>query len=112
MLYFCDELYTTESIRPKMNQIKFKLISGIGTVNLYLITFASNELDVFDIYASTYFKQKNLRKRDFYIVGMAESQSLAYELIQTMIQECIDNTGSANNIRSYFEKKFLGAFKW
>lgn len=106
MVNICDNPYMTDKIKPDLNRIKFKLISGIGMVGVTFITLADNGKDVFDIYPASYFKQKNLRKRNFYVIGIAENQGAAYSLTAKMVEECFLNTGSYNNLRTYFEKKF------
>lgn len=106
MVCICDNPYVTDKIKPDLNRIKFRLISGIGMRGVTFISLASNEKDVFDIIPASYFKQKRLRRRSFYIIGIAESAGAAYNLISEMINDCYENTGSYLNLRHYFEKKF------
>jgi len=106
MIHICDKPYMTDKIKPELNRIRFKLISGIGMMGITFITLASNGRDVFDIYSAAYFKQKRLRKRNFYVIGIAENQGEAYRLITEMIEECYNNTGSYSDIRGYYEQKF------
>lgn len=106
MISFYDDLYMTESVKPKINSIKLKLYSGIGTVGVYLISFSNNPADVFDIYPAHIFKQKFMRKNDVFIVGVADSKTSAFTLVSDMINECMDRTGSYTDIRKYYENKF------
>ena len=106
MIKFCDELYMTDSLKPKLNSIKLKLISGIGLLNVFVISFSSNRKDVFDIHPAYVFKQRKMRTRDMVVLGIADSQNAAFELISEMINECFEKTGSYYNIRNYFENKF------
>lgn len=107
MIKFSDNLYTTKATAPCINIIRFKLISGIGTVRYHLITLASNGDDVFDIYPAMLFKNRRVRKRDYIIVGVAESKRAAMKLVLDMIKDCEKNTGKVENLREYFEKVFF-----
>ena len=108
MISFSENLYSTKATKPSVNQIKFKIISGIGTVRLYLITLSANGMDLFDIYPAMQFKQRSMRKRNFLIVGIAESRRAAMELTALMIKDCADKTGSLDNMREYFDSFFRG----
>ena len=108
MYHFAENLFMTETIKPDINRIKFKLYSGIGMMSLCLITFSSNSKDVFDIYPIEYFKQKGLRKRDFYIAGIAENKSAAMELVSDMIIEALENKDDGVSLRDYLERQI----KW
>lgn len=107
MIKFSDNLYTTKATAPRLNRIKLKLVSGVGTVNVHLITLASNGEDLFDIYSGIMFKSRRIRKRNYTVVGIAESRKAAMNLILEMIKDCEKNTGKAENMREYFEKVFL-----
>lgn len=102
MIRFCKNAYTTDSIRPKISVIKWKLAAGIGMTGISIITIAGNPKDVFDIYPIEQFKQRNMRKRKLWVIGIAESSGQANELASLMINDMHDVTGSYDNMRSYF----------
>lgn len=114
MLKFCEQLYVSDSIKPKVNSIKLKAYSGIGMTGITYIMFSSNNKDIFDIYPASYFKQKKLRKRDFLVIGIAKNKAEAMEMVTSMIMEGLsysdsfDKFDQGSGIRKYFERKILG----
>ena len=108
MFHFAKNLFMTDKIRPDINRIKFKLYSGIGMFSICLITFSPNDSDIFEIYPVEYFKQKNLRKRDFYIAGVAENKSAAMEMTSELIVGALANKGDSLSVRDYL----VNQLKW
>lgn len=108
MYHFAENLFMTDKIKPDINRVKFRLYSGIGMLNLCLITFSANSEDIFDIYPVEYFKQKSLRKRDFYIAGIAEDKGAAMGLISEMIVKALEDKDDSLSIREYLENQI----KW
>lgn len=106
MICFNDKVFTTKKTGPQLNRIKFKLISGIGTVGVYVITLSQNGKDVFDIYPAYLLKSRRFRKQSFDIVGVAESHRAAVKLVCEMIDECVKATGSYSDMRVFFDKFF------
>ena len=104
MVRFVDEPYVTEAVKPKLSSIKWKMACGIGMTRLHFITLSDNGRDLFDIYPAAVFKQKSIRKSDRVILGIADSSSAASELIEQMVNECLDACGDLSDIRGYFEK--------
>ena len=108
MIYFSDNLFCTDKIKPDINRIKLRLYSGIGTVGTCFITISDNANDVFDIYPASLLKQRPFRKRDHYIIGLAESKRAAIRLTGDMIAGAIEEKGDATDLKNFF----LGKVKW
>ncbi len=102
MITYHPRLYLTEKTEKKIDTIKWKLAAGAGMVQVHLITLAENEADVFDIYPAALFKQHYFRKRDYTVIGIAESKEAAMQLVRQMIEECLEQSGSYEQLRSYF----------
>lgn len=102
MITYHPRLYLTEKTEKKIDTIKWKLGAGAGMVQVHLITLAQNEADVFDIYPAALFKQHNFRRRDYVVVGIAESKEAAMSLVRQMIEDCAKRSGSYEQLRAQF----------
>ena len=76
---------------------------GIGMTRLHFITVADNGRDLFDIYPAAVFKQKYFRKSDRVIIGVAGSYNSATELVERMINDCLQDRGNIFDVRTYYE---------
>lgn len=106
MVSFAKDLYTSEEVTSKVSTIKWKMACGIGMINLFFITMSQSTTDLFDIYPAVVFKQRSFRKSNLKIIGIASSPADANSLVETMINECIRETGDVMKVREYFEKKY------
>lgn len=102
MITYHPRLYLTEKTEKKIDTIKWKLAAGAGMVQVYLITLAENEADLFDIYPAALFKQYYFRKREYIVIGVAESKEAAMRLVRQIIEECMEQKGSYEQLRAYF----------
>ena len=103
MVRFVDELYVSDTVRPKVSAIKWKMMCGIGMTYLFFITLADNSRDLFDIYPAARFKQKHMRKSDRVIIGIADSYKAAGDLISRMVTDCMERAGDLSDVRGYYE---------
>lgn len=99
-------LYVSESAKRKQRKIIRKLKTNAGMLDVYLITFASNGVDLFDIISSAYLQQKAVRRNLPMILGIACGYEEAVELMALIVQETIQNTGSVN-VRQYLAEKVI-----
>ena len=104
MVRFVDKPYMTEHVRPRLGTLKWKMAVGIGMTGIHFITLSDNKKDLFDIYPAAVFKQKNMRRSDRVIIGVADSHNSATALIETMINDCLRERGDLSDVRSYFEE--------
>ncbi len=91
---FLKEMYVGEGIRNKQ-KVLWKLKHGAGLDDIYVISL-SNGKDQLDCTNGSYFKQKVIRDNVGLIVGLAKGYSEAQNLIVSMIEEALRETGSAN----------------
>ena len=98
---FLKEMYVGEGIKNKY-QVMFKLKHGAGMLDIYVISL-SNGNDQLDCMKCSYFKQKAIRDSVGLIVGVAKGYSEAQNLMISMIEESLQETGSAN-VKEYLMK--------
>lgn len=91
---FLKEMYVGNGIK-NTQRVKWKLKHGAGMVDVYVISI-SNGSDQLDCTLCSYFKQKAIRENVGLIVGLAKGYSEAKELMVSMIEEALQETGSAN----------------
>ena len=91
---FLKEMYVGEGIKNKQ-KVMWKLKHGAGMLDIYVISL-SNGMDQLDCMNCAYFKQKAIRDSVGMIVGLAKGYSEAQNLMITMIEESLQQTGSAN----------------
>ena len=91
---FLEEMYVGKGIKNKDRTI-WKLKHGAGMVDVYVISI-SNSSEQLDCTLCSYFKQRAIRDSVGLVVGLAKGYSEAKELIVSMIEEALRETGSAN----------------
>lgn len=99
-----SRLYVSENAKKKQKKIIRKLNTNAGMLNVYLITLASNGVDLFDIISSAHLQQKPVRRNLPMIVGIACGYNEAVELSVQIVQETIESTGGVN-VRQYLSEK-------
>ena len=104
---FLQELYLGEKIIPKVDGIVKKIKTEKVVPNLYLITMASHPDNMLDLIPEWEVFQKGYPREALRIIGLAENKKSAMKLIQSIVEESINETGSAD-IRAYLEEKWEG----
>lgn len=107
MITYAENLYLSNKYKndtKKLDDIKWKLEHKAGTLSTY-ITLASNENDVFDIIRPYMFKLKRFYDLDIHIMGIAESETEAYEMIKEMTEEYLSSNINEMSMREYFIRK-------
>ncbi len=89
---FYKKLYTSPSLQDKKRQIVRKLRAGKMMPSLYVITL-SGQNDLMDIYHSILLKQPYYRKNPPFVIGIAESNGAAVELVQHILMDVYAKTG-------------------
>lgn len=95
-------LYTTEKTKKQLPRIIHKLKVRRTQPGIWLITIASNEHNLLDLFQAIYYIQPMLQKMNPDIVGIAESQDAAKELIVKITEDVYQKQGNFD-MRSYFE---------
>ena len=102
MVRWALNLYTTEKTKKMLPRImravgKKKLQPGV-----WFITIASNEKNLLDLFHGIYYVQPMFMRMNPDIVGVAESEDKARELLLKITEDIYQETG-AFDVRSYFK---------
>lgn len=95
-------LYTTEKTKNMLPRIIQKIRRRKLQPGIWLITIASNEENLLDIFQSIYYVQPMFERLNPDIVGIAESEDAAKELVQRIIEDMYRETGHFD-VRAYFK---------
>ena len=95
-------LYTTETTRKKLPQIMKNLQERKLQAKVWLITIASNEQNLLDVFHSIHYMQPLFEKLNPDVVGIAENEEAAKELVVQITEDVYRETGSFD-VRSYFK---------
>jgi hypothetical protein len=102
MIRWADKLYQSEGIKQtKLNKLKKIIEKGKLTFEIYCITYASNPDNLFDIMNANELLFPYYKRKDMYIIGLAESKLEAEFLVKDMLMEIYNNTGTFK-VREYF----------
>lgn len=104
MLFYKD-LYSSEKLAEKKDKIIWKLQHNAGMVGIYVITLSTNGKDLFDICHSAVLMQSFYHETDLYVVGIANGKREAMGLVQTIVEDIYQKTGSYENMRAFLEDK-------
>lgn len=91
---FRKELYLGEGIKNRQI-IQQKLRIGAGMVDVYVISLSRGR-DQLECMHCSQFKQRVIRENIGLIVGLAKGRNEAQELMITMIEDSLKETGSPN----------------
>lgn len=105
MIRYLDPLYTTQKTEKKCDKVRNSIKKGAGLIGLYLITLSETEADVFDIYNVAFFKQRYFRHRDYDVIGIAESQEAAFELVKRIHTDYFNVFGSYIGIKEELKSR-------
>lgn len=101
MILFHSNLYVASELAAEQKKVIKKLKQGKLQMGVYVIAIPVGEQDMLEIYPSYVLLQEAYKQMDIQVVGLAGSQSSAYEVLKRMTDDCINATGG-NNIRQYF----------
>lgn len=95
-------LYTTEKTKRALPRIKHKLRTRRPQPGIFLITLASNEKNLLDLIQAVFYIQPMLQKMNPDIVGVAENEDAAKEMILKITEDVYKKQGNFA-VRTYFE---------
>lgn len=101
MVSWISRLYTSENMKKKKDRVVASINNREATFGIYCITFASHSDNLFDILDANELLFPHYKKREVRIVGLAKGKEEAIHLVQKMLLEVYDKTGSFN-VRTYF----------
>lgn len=88
-----SRLYVSDDLKEKKDKIMDKIEHGVGTPGIYLITVASNEKNLLDIFTADQLLWPVMHRICPVIVGMTRSYEEATDLAASMILEAYKCTG-------------------
>ena len=97
-------LYMSEELIRKKTEIIEKIENDKWQMETYLIVLAKNEMNHLEYFHSVLLLQKSVSKDDLLIVGIANGEQGAMELIEKITQEVYDET-KGTDIRGYILQK-------
>ena len=106
-MQFIGDLYVGESIASSEYKIVKKVHSGQVIPNLYLIAFSSHADNMLDLIPEWEALQKGYPKENLKVVGIANGKKEAVSLVQSIIEESLQERGSAD-VRSFLKEKWEG----
>lgn len=89
-------LYLNENLAPKRKKLIRKLETNAGLPGIYVITIASNNRDLFDIFSANLLLQPVLHGHCPMIVGLAESEEEAIELVKEIVVDSFEKYGTCD----------------
>ncbi len=87
MLEWYKKLYVGENAKKDAVKVKRRLNHGKLQMNMFLVTYASNPENLFDIIGTEQLLQKTVHRRCPMIVGLASSKEEAIQIVQQIIEE-------------------------
>lgn len=100
-------LYLTDGLEKKKEKMIRKLEAGKLQLDVHVITLAVNERNQLEIYNTIQFKQPSFPYHDLFVVGIARGYDDAVELVERIVTEVHEKTGTCD-IRSYILEKEQG----
>lgn len=98
-----DRLYLGDSVRNP-HKIKWKINHNAGTIDIYVIAFASNEKNLLDVIPSWELMQRGYPGKDqMKIIGLAKGREEAFMLVRAIVDEVYQNTGNTD-IKAYLKE--------
>ncbi len=101
MVTWSDNLYFGEGIKKKHRQAIFAIKHGRMAKDVFVIAFASNPNNLFDIIAADELLFPHYKNSKVHILGLAKGREEAKIIVKNMIVEVYKETGDFK-VRDYF----------
>lgn len=98
---WASNLYTTPKTKKHLPTIMKRLRKRRLQPDLWLITLSSNEDNLLDMFQSIYYMQPLFTRMNPDIVGIAENEDEARELVRKILEDVYRQQGNFN-VRTYF----------
>ena len=99
-----SRLYVSDDLTEKKDKIIDKIERAAGTPGIYLITVASNEKNLLDIFTADQLLWPVMHKLCPMIIGMARSYEDAVDMAASIILEAYEHTGDFK-VESYLHQR-------
>src|SRR5690606_34273942 len=96
MIQWASSLYIGDKLQKKKDRVIKNISNRKITSDVYCIAFASQPCNLFDIMNANELLFPHYKKADIKIVGLAKGKDEAIDLVQDMLMEVYNNTGSFN----------------
>lgn len=103
-MYWLKDLYLGESVRDREKEIRHKLYTNAGQINIHILAVSESPQEQIDIIPAFVFQQKRSLWNDLHVFGIAGKKSEALELVRQIAEETYRSTGGAD-MRSYLSAK-------
>lgn len=103
---FYKHLYVSEAIEKKKDKLISKMKKGKYPWTTYLLVLLEEGENQMEIFSTVLLKQKMISD-DIFVVGLADSESSAIQIVEELTREVYDNTGTVD-IRAYIKHKEIG----
>ncbi len=91
-MHIFKRVYISPAISKDKKKLIWRLKHCVFMPSVYVITLAK-EQDLLEIYHSSLLKQKYYKDNPPYVVGIAESHSVAVSMIQEILLDVLKETG-------------------
>lgn len=106
VMAFSKHLYLGNGIdNNDIKNIQKQLRKKPMNSHFFLICISSNKCDHLDIFEALQMGQTYYRKNPPRVVGIANNKTEALQLIEDIVKECLENTGSLN-LKEYLNVNF------
>lgn len=102
---FYEYLYVGESLEQKKDKIIKKLNAKKIQLNCYVIALTENPKNQLEFFDSILLVQRNYRKRNLFIVGIAGGYDEALELAKKMTEDTYQKNQDGNIRRYLLERQ-------
>lgn len=101
MIHWNETMYFGDNVKKEHRRVMRRIERGKLTEDIFCITFASNDENLFDIIEAKELLFPYYRTKDIHIVGLAKGKGEACLLVRDMIGEIYRETGGFK-VREYF----------
>lgn len=106
VMAFSKHLYLGNGINDAdLKKIQKQLQKKPMNSQLFLICISTNTYDHLDIFEALQLDQTYYRKTPPRVVGIANNKNEALQLVEDIVKECLENTGSLN-LKEYLNVNF------
>ncbi len=106
MLEWYKKLYIGENAKKDATKAKRRLNQRKLQMNMFLITYASNPENLFDIIGTEQLLQKSLYRRCPMVIGLAASKEEALQIVQQIVEETYAKQNDVD-VRRYLGEQLL-----
>ena len=99
---FCKGIYADDMVCRKLEKIEKKLQNAEFIPFIHVITLPLTEDGQLEIYPAYVLAQKEYQGLPFKVVGIASGREEALVLVEIMVNDCIDETGTVD-LKAYLD---------